>query len=292
MNLEEQKKKRKQKALSGWSLLQRPFEKFDAGDAELNAAMFNASADMSASGGPLSGSNQGMGEGLNEKFEQHDALNPKLWNEDKELDPEIESKLYEVIDQYIEDSAFLKEEDILRAELCGSNCSYNYTDKSDLDLHLIVDLDKLTKDPAFGEYANNGEKSLFNKRYEIDFKGINVEVYVQDVNSNTASNGIYNLYEREWIKEPEMIEADINYNEYDKKYQSVKEKAQALLASNDIKGIQTFINNLYLNRRNSLETEGEAGTDNNIFKDLRNEGILEALKERIAELTSKKLSIN
>ena len=89
-----------------------------------------------------------------------------------------------------------------------------------------------------------------------------------------------------------MIKADINYNEYDKKYQSVKEKAQALLASNDIKGIQTFINNLYLNRRNSLETEGEAGTDNNIFKDLRNEGILEALKERIAELTSKKLSID
>ena len=38
---------------------------------------------------------------LNEKFEVHDQLNPKLWDENGNLHHDVESKLNEIVDQFI-----------------------------------------------------------------------------------------------------------------------------------------------------------------------------------------------
>ena len=43
-------------------------------------------------------------------------------------------------------------------------------------------------------------------------KGINVEVYVEDVKANTMSNGIYSLFKDEWIKKPSKESIEIEKN--------------------------------------------------------------------------------
>ena len=42
-----------------------------------------------------------------------------------------------------------------------------------------------------------GQKKLFNDEYDITIRGIDVEMYVEDVKAATVSNGIYSLFEDE-----------------------------------------------------------------------------------------------
>ena len=70
-----------------------------------------------------------------EKFEKHDTLNPKLWSNDKLL-PEVKTKIIEIIDEFI--STIELDIKILDARIVGSQASFNYTEHSDLDVHLIT----------------------------------------------------------------------------------------------------------------------------------------------------------
>lgn len=44
-------------------------------------------------------------------------------------------------------------------------------------------------------------------------------------------------------------------------------------------------------RKESILKDGEFGKGNQLFKDLREEGLIQELKDKLTELTSKKLSI-
>lgn len=229
---------------------------------------------------------------INEKFEQHNTLNPKIWNDDNSLRDDINKKLYQIIEQYIEDSEILTPDDILAAEIVGSNASYNYTDKSDLDLHLVVDMSKLSQDKKFAQLANDGEKTLFNKRYDLNLRGCQVEVYIEDVKTSAVSNGVYDLYKDEWVRFPARFNVDIDLNKYLRDYETTEHTAKELVSQGSATDIENFLNDLYIKRRKSLQNEGEPGTDNQIFKDLRNNDILSQLKDRLSELKSDELSIS
>jgi len=54
---------------------------------------------------------------------------------------------------------------------------------------------------------------------------------------------------------------------------------------------QSFLDTLYINRVRSLALEGEFGVDNLIFKEFRNRGYIDKLKEIIKEGESKELSL-
>lgn len=79
-------------------------------------------------------------EDLDEAIETHEQLNPKIWNEDKEIIPEVKSKIIQIVDEFRKllalDEVELKVEDIY---LLGSNANYNYNENSDLDVHIIAD---------------------------------------------------------------------------------------------------------------------------------------------------------
>lgn len=229
-----------------------------------------------------------------EKLEIHDTLNPKIWNKDKTLRDDIKNALYDVIDEFINNSNFLTKDDVITANIVGSNASYNYTDFSDLDLHLVVDFDELSNDSKFVGYATDGERVIFNRRYDIDLNGVNVEVYVEDIKSLPVSNGIYDLYKEKWIKQPIKLKAPEMYNKlYNNIYNKVKDEAVDLLDNApSAKSIKEFINKLYIDRRESLAKDGEAGLYNQIFKDIRNEGLLDNLKDLYYDLRSQELSID
>ena len=231
---------------------------------------------------------------LESAVELHNTLNPKLWTSDNKLRPAVRERLLRVVQKYIESSDVLTEDDVIDVELLGSNASYNYTQYSDLDVHLIVNMEAVSCDPTLFQLACNAERSNFNKNYDIKIKGVELEMYVEDVHAGTASNGIYSLYKNEWIKFPSKITVP-NYDddeEYIKLLDKWKTQATDVLDNASIaQQVQNYINNLYNLRRTSIMTDGEFGKGNLVFKEIRNEGLLDALKEKQYELSSKELSL-
>lgn len=221
--------------------------------------------------------------------ELHDKLNPKIWNSDNTLKTDVHDKLMDIVDEFAESIDIPLT--IIDAHIVGSNASYNYTSQSDLDLHCIVNYARLDADPAIVEAWMQTQKRLFNENYDITIRDINVEIYVENVNSNTVSNGIYSLFNDEWIKVPQPIEADIDEDAIDIKADELEKDIQEVLKSEDINEVEDMIDSLYLLRKNGLATGGEFSTDNQVFKELRNRGQLEALRNRCYELKSDELSI-
>lgn len=235
-----------------------------------------------------------MRQHLTEGIKTNEELNPIIWDSDFTMKTEIRNKLLSIVDEYIAVSDILKKDDIIDIELLGSNANYNYHPKSDIDLHLVVNMEDISSDPALAQIANNLEKANFNTKYNLGIKGIDVELYVEDVNAGTMSNGIFSVLENEWIKKPEkVIYPDYDSNdEYINLMTTWRDRAKSVL-ENAItsKEPKQFIDSLYNLRRLSLMKDGEYAMGNYVFKTLRDEGYLQALKDRRYELASKELSL-
>lgn len=92
---------------------------------------------------------------------------------------------------------------IVDAYILGSNANYNYTDVSDFDIHIIVDEDNDCVKKHL-PIIYDAYRSLFDKKYDITIKGIEVELYVQSKESalNNVSSGVYSIKEDKWLKTP------------------------------------------------------------------------------------------
>lgn len=213
-------------------------------------------------------------------------LNPKIWQDNK-LKPSVRRKIYDIVNAFLDYIDYpIRVADI---HILGSNASYNYTNNSDLDVHLIVNFDDLEIPETFLQTFFNLEKSSFNKEYDIKIKGMDVEIYVEDINANTISNGIYSLNRDKWIKFPQHIEApDVDL---EPELSMIKKNIRNLININDIDKLNDYLDSIYLMRKDSLAINGEFGKGNLIFKQLRNEGLLSLLRDKIKDLTSKKLSL-
>lgn len=231
-----------------------------------------------------------------EIVQEHKELNPKLWDKNNQLLPEVEDKVWDIVKQFedwlIEDDIKIKIEDVY---LLGSNCNYNYNKDSDLDLHIIVDFKKLDCNKKHLCKIYNFAKTLFNKEYDISFKGIPVEIYIEDKNNlSNKSEGIYSLNQG-WIKKPSVLKIpeineialSKNINKWESKYLDIED----LNSDNAINLIDNYIDDIYDMRINSIKDEGEWGIGNLTFKEIRRLGYLDNLKSLKANLISKKLSI-
>lgn len=217
-------------------------------------------------------------------------LNQKLW-QNNELKPTIRQKIEEIVSKFIkgleELKIAIKIEDI---RIVGSNASYNYTEDSDLDIHIVVDLNEYSEEQRnlikliFDYY-----KSSFNDKYEIYIKGIPVELYIEDQSNTSVSNGVYSVYKDEWLKFPEIIEKkDIDIK---KQFDYVLNQYKKIRREQDKTEAQKLLDTLYFNRKMSLALEGEYGVDNLVFKKFRACGYLEELKKFIKSEESKELSL-
>ena len=224
---------------------------------------------------------------LEEVFETHDELNQQLFDNDV-LRKDIRERLLEIVDLFV---SKIKEDNIpinvIDYWLLGSNAAYNYGPKSDIDIHIIVNLEDLGVDPYILQVLYDYIKSDFNNKYDIEVKGHEVELYLEDVRSGAVTNGIYSLKQNRWIKFPTRTE----YMRFDvTETDEYKDWYQRYLTLEDNE-IEQFINDLYLMRKESLATEGEWGPGNLIFKEFRNLGYLDSLKDRKYKYKSKELTL-
>ena len=180
--------------------------------------------------------------------------------------------------------------DIVDIHIVGSNASYNWTDKSDLDVHIIANYNVVDSNTELVKSIYDLKKSIFNKEHDITLHGVNVEVYVEDIKSNTVSNGIYSVCDNDWVKEPKLITSAKKHNT-EKEVEKWSQRIADTLSRNKYSEINDLLNSLYLMRKNSLAVDGEYGKGNQIFKELRYSGALDNLKLALKHAVSKQLSL-
>ena len=226
---------------------------------------------------------------LKEALELHNNLNPAIWTKDETLLPEVEDRLFKIVNKF-QSECYLPL-DIVDVHLVGSNASFNYNRYSDLDVHIVVNFDLIDASKEVLLAAYNLQKAKFNQDYDISIHGVNVEMYIEDINSMTASNGIYSLYNKKWIKKPIRKE----YPKLDDRFYTtankLADKIRGVLANGDFVEITKMINMLYMMRKNGLATDGEFSVGNLLFKEIRNLGLLDDLKHKLKEIQSQQLTL-
>lgn len=214
-------------------------------------------------------------------------LNPKLW-EDKKLKRDVREAIIDIVSEFMDNLIIPVE--ILDVRVVGSNASYNYTEHSDFDVHIISNLELVGSPTEIVQALYNSERSNFNRTHNIKIKGIDVELYVEDVNSAVTSNGIYSVIDDIWIKEPQMVkERSVKIDK--KELRDLVNSVKSVLADGDSDDIKDCINMLYLMRKDSIAIDGEYGVGNLLFKEIRNRGLLNALKDKYNEMISDELTL-
>lgn len=223
---------------------------------------------------------------IKEAIEVHDKLNNKIWN-GTELRKEVRDKILEIVSYFTSELEI--ELPVLDIYLVGSNASYNYTDKSDLDVHIITNFNLLDSSEEILQAYYRIETSNFNKNYNVSIHGVDIELYIEDVESSAVSNGIYSIYKEDWIKFPEPI--DIDEFDTSKDVIELSNGIRKAIASNSFDNVKNQLDKIYLMRKESIANEGEYGYGNQLFKDLRNLGLIDKLKEKYKEFKSEELTL-
>lgn len=217
------------------------------------------------------------------------TLNPLIWNEDMTLQNGVADAINNVVNQFVEDLPVPIE--ILDIRIVGSNASYNYTDHSDIDVHIVVNTEVLPYEPKILKLLYNSARASFNKYYSIRIKGLPIELSIEDLNTNLTSNGIFSVTENKWLQLPHPItvkRVDMTTTE---SYRKLVKKIEDLLAEPTSQEIKEMIGKLYMIRKNSILTDGEFGKGNLLFKEIRNAGLLQELKAALYDILSKELTV-
>ena len=217
----------------------------------------------------------------------HDTLNDKIWDLNTEdLIPEVKEKLEEIAEAFIE---FLEIpiDAVLDKVITGSSASYNYNEFSDLDLHIIVDYDKVHEDcPLVNGYLNSLKKQ-FNDAHDIFIHDVPVELYAEQKDQGTVHNGLYSL-NTGWIDIPKKIPPTDNDAAVEAKYNEIKDMVDKC---DDSEEADLLLEKIYNMRKAGLAEAGEFCTENLTFKKLRKEGCMDKLRQLKKEKIDKQLSL-
>lgn len=234
-------------------------------------------------------------------FKIKDDLNSKIWIETKNgyvLRPNIRERLLEIANEFFESLNV----DVVISDVTftGSLANYNWSNFSDIDLHLIADFGQFNKEdlPLYEELFLL-KKTVFNDKHDIKIKGYEVELYVQDENEEHTSTGVYSVLNDEWITEPskEMEEIDTNYikkksEKWMKEIDSVLDLVEEESLDEAKNIIKKFKEKIKKYRQCGLEKGGEFSVENLVFKVLRRNGYIQKLFDAQTSLVDKNLSLN
>ena len=214
----------------------------------------------------------------------HKQLNPKLW-EDSKLIPEIRHRLM-IIAKHFAEYLNVERLNLKDITISGSNASYGYSDNSDLDLHLVA----VVKDTEQAELFD-AKKNVYNSKYNITIKDIDVELYVQDYKQKHHSSGVYSILNNQWISEPKEEAPRATAQEVKSKARNYAGRINQALKSRDLTVAKETMASIRRLRQAGLETGGEHSVENLAFKLLRARGQIDKLRKYIDKLESASLSI-
>lgn len=175
--------------------------------------------------------------------------------------------------------------------IIGSVANYNWTDYSDIDLHIVVDFDSLDMSKDDAQTMFDAIKNSWNLKHDIKMKGHDVEVYVQDKSHEAVSTAEYSVLNNKWIKEPKKESPEFDKALIKRKYNEYKKEIASLIKNKDETKLKNLLDKLYKYRQSGLNKGGELSEENIVFKVLRAMGHLDKLKDGINKIYDKKMSV-
>lgn len=225
---------------------------------------------------------------LSDAVKFHDELNPALFSGDT-MRPEVRAQLLLVAEDFIEHLG-ISNLDVKDVTISGSNAAYSYTPHSDIDLHILVNMDKLSNDAVYRELFD-AKKTVYNDSHDITVRGYDVELYVQDSNQPHVSLGEYSVLHNDWIKFPSKRRANFNQSETRLKYEKLGKLAELVLKTSDLEKLDCVLDTIKKYRKAGLDKHGEFGPENLAYKALRTQGVIQDLFDLKNELHSDTLSV-
>lgn len=237
-----------------------------------------------------------------DSFNIQDSLNAKVW--DNENDPQnatlkkdIQSRLLEIAYEFVDFIGldfFIS--DVI---LTGSLSNYNWSQYSDFDLHVLVDMSQF-EESQLDLYKElfNLKKTLFNDTHDITIKNYEVELYIQDADEEHTSTGVYSVLYEQWDVIPEKQNFRLDKDKLKEKAEQWMRIIDGLLENvqdeelDDAKElIKKYRDKLKKYRKCGLEGKGEFSYENLVFKILRRNGYIGKLLDAKNKIMDKKLSI-
>ena len=225
---------------------------------------------------------------LSDAVKFHDKLNPKLWKNDQ-MEPLVRDQLLVIARDFVENLG-IKDLDIVDVIVSGSNAAFSYTPHSDLDLHIVVNMNDLHNDEVYRELFR-AKKTLYNDSHEITVHGVPVELYVQDAAESNVSLGEYSILNDKWNKIPKRKTANLDQPATKAKYEQLADLIRLAVKTRDENRVSRAIDLIRRYRKAGLDKGGEFSPENLAYKALRTQGKIDELYDVRDELHSEKLSI-
>jgi len=228
--------------------------------------------------------------------EIQDDLNRDIWDDDNKLKPEIAEKLTQIAEDFYEKLDLPTP--ILDITFTGSMANYNWTNLSDIDLHIVVDYTAINENQELVRNYLMEAKSNWNRNHDIKIKGHEVEIYVQDSNEPHHSTAVYSIANDDWVIKPHR-------KRFEASEDAIRQKADAFIARIDLlqklsdegKHEEVYGDSDRLReklrkyRQSGLEKGGEFSTENLVFKFLRNSEEIERIYDMKKEAYDAMMSV-
>ena len=234
-----------------------------------------------------------------ESFDTHDTLEPRIWKSDEseEIHPLVQRRLMKIAQDFID--GLPVEVNIEDVTLTGSLANYNWSNYSDVDLHIIVDFLTVDENRDLVKAFFDNARMKWNNKHDIQVRGYDVEIYVEDSREIHKSSGVYSLLKGEWVKRPKKYRNNIDFPSARRKADDIEFQVNIVnnlitaqkpdVAMRNIKRLKQKIKNL---RRAGLEsTQQEFSIENIAFKILRRNGILDRLEDMKTRLYDDTMSL-
>lgn len=236
-------------------------------------------------------------------FYVKDELNPKIWDNpdsasNAKMKDDIRKSLLDIANEFVN---FLGLEIFVQdVTMTGSLANYNWSEFSDVDLHIMYDFNESGDKKELVQELFKIKKTLFNSTHDITVKGYDVELYVQDTNEPHISSGVYSVLYDEWIKEPSPEEVTIDESKLKEKVDQWKDIIDLVIEDVEegdedletiIEKIDKVKDKLKKYRSCGLEKEGEYSYENLVFKFLRRNGYIQKLFDFQNDIMDKSLSL-
>ena len=227
------------------------------------------------------------------EYETQQQLNPIIWTADHNLPKKVRSGFLKIVRKFYE---FLEiDAPIIDIILIGSNANYNWTEHSDIDLHVVINYLHVGNNLYLVEKYLQAKKSIWNSKYPLTYKGMNIELYAQDSNENLhGSVGIFSIMKNKWIRKPNADLISIDDDLIQQKAQPYEYEINKLSETDPnvelkIKNILEKLHNL---RQTGLDSAGEYSIENLAFKYLRNKGLIDRIKEMLQSINMGQMKID
>ena len=223
-------------------------------------------------------------------FEIQSNLATKIWD-GMELNSRVRLQLLDIADDFIDflNLDWVKPKDIV---LTGSICNYNWSEYSDIDIHIIYDFTEIDENTdLIRSYVDAKKNEWLENHDNLKIYGFDVELYVEDSNESAISSGVYSLEKNEWVKEPSKEDMELHSTSEIKSLSAeimtliddMETCYSAAMTDSDLENLQEQLNSLIdvikNMRKRELSIGGEMAVGNIVFKTLRREGYMDKLYE-------------